>query len=96
MGKEKLKSHGTGILKERKKKNITVLWILFLIGVIVCYSFLNSFNNTKEIKITYVILAGAVIGGVIEMIVKIILINKEIKIRSISTSDNLGENSNSV
>ena len=63
MRKEQLKNISTEILLERKKKTITTIRILFLVSLFGFLLFLNAYNNTKEITIIHVILAGAIVGG---------------------------------
>lgn len=81
MGKEQLKNISTEILLERKKKIITTIKILFLVSLFGFVLFLKAYNNTKEITIIHVILAGAIVGGIVELIIKLILINRIIKER---------------
>lgn len=85
MRKEQLKNISTEILLERKKKTITTIRILFLVSLFGFLLFLNAYNNTKEITIIHVILAGAIVGGIIELIIKLILISREIKERKMGT-----------
>ena len=85
MRKEQLKNISTEILLERKKTTITTIRILFLVSLFGFLLFLNAYNNTKEITIIHVILAGAIVGGIIELIIKLILISREIKERKMGT-----------
>lgn len=85
MRKEQLKNFSTEILLERKKKIITTIRILFLVSLFGFVFFLKAYNNTKEITIIHVILAGAIVGGIVELIIKLILINRIIKEREVSS-----------
>lgn len=81
MRKERLNNLSSGLLLERKRRIIKVLRIFFLVSLFGFLLFLNAYYNKKEITIIHVILAGAVIGGIIESVMKLFLINRIIKER---------------
>ena len=78
MAKEKHENLSIEIFKARKKKNLMMLRILFVVALIGFFLFLYSYINKNEFNLAYMILTGAAVGGVIEVIIKVIKINKEI------------------
>jgi predicted membrane protein len=83
MRKERLKNLSTESLNEQRSKILKTLRIIITISIIVL-SFYFTRNRLVEINIIHMIVAGAVIGGIIELIVNAAMIRRELKERDIS------------
>lgn len=85
MRKERLKNLSTESLIEQRSKILKTLRIIITISIIVlCFYFTR--NRLEEINIIHMIVAGGVIGGIIELIMNAAMIRRELKEREISNS----------
>ena len=85
MRKEILKELSTESLLEQRKKIHNTIKITVIVSIIVVV-FLLTNKRLNNINIIHMIVAGAVIGGIIELIINAARIRKELKARDLSNN----------
>ncbi|UCG28038.1 MAG: hypothetical protein JSV24_01380 [Bacteroidales bacterium] len=86
MRKEKLTELSTENLKNLKRKTFIALWVIILVFLAGIFKVIGTIQTIK-LSLFHVIVIGAVIGAIVELIMNSIFINAELKARNKSESD---------